>query len=49
MYDKETDSWNPITIPALDNDVARATREGNGKLSDFKFFPMVKLGFAYRF
>lgn len=49
MYDKETDSWNPITIPALDNDVARATREGNDKLSDFKFFPMVKLGFAYRF
>lgn len=49
MYNKETGVWNPITIPALDNDVARATREGNDKLSDLKFFPMLKLGFAYRF
>ena len=49
MYDKESVLWNPITIPALDNDVARAMREGNDKLSDFKFFPMIKLGFAYRF
>ena len=49
MYNKETATWNPIAIPALDNDVARATQEGNDKLSDFKFFPMIKLGFAYRF
>lgn len=49
MYNKETGDWNPITIPALDNDVARATREGNDKLSDLKLFPMVKLGFVYRF
>lgn len=49
VYNKELQSWTPITIPALDNDIARATREGNDKLSDFKFFPMVKLGFAYRF
>ena len=49
MYNKDTGAWNPITIPALDNDVARATREGNDKLSDFKFFPMVKVGFMYRF
>lgn len=49
MYNKETGIWNPITIPILDNDVARATREGNDKLSDFKFFPMLKLGFVYRF
>lgn len=49
LYDKVAGIWNPVTIPALDNDVARATQEGNSKLSDFKFFPMLKLGFAYRF
>lgn len=49
IYNQDSGTWNPITIPALDNDVARATREANDKLSDFKFFPMLKLGFAYRF
>lgn len=49
VYDKNTDIWNPITIPALDKDVAEATRKGNAKLADFKFYPMVKVGFAYRF
>ena len=49
MYNKETQSWAPVTIPALDNDVTQATHDGNKKLSDFKFYPMVKLGFAYRF
>lgn len=49
VYNKESGVWQPITIPALDNDVARATREANDKLSSFKFFPMVKMGFSYRF
>ncbi|MBR4891956.1 MAG: hypothetical protein IKZ34_02115 [Alphaproteobacteria bacterium] len=49
MYDKGSDSWNPVIIPALDNDVARATQEANDKLSDLKLFPMLKIGFLYHF
>lgn len=49
IYNKETAVWSPITIPALDNDVARATGEGNDKLSNYKFFPILKLGFVYKF
>ncbi len=49
MYNKEVGAWSAVTIPALDNDVARATRDANKKLSDFKVFPMIKLGVVYRF
>lgn len=49
IYNKDTGQWSPVTIPALDADVARATRSANRKLADFKFYPMLKLGFAYRF
>lgn len=49
VYDTATATWSPVTIPRLDADVAQATRDANKKLSDFKFYPMVKLGFAYRF
>lgn len=33
----------------LTNDIREATREANDELSDIKFYPMVKLGFMYRF
>lgn len=49
IYNKETGDWNAVTIAALDNDVVRAEYEANRKLSDLKVYPMVKLGFAYRF
>ena len=49
MYNRETGAWVPIVIPKLDNDVAQATRDGNKKLADFKFFPMIKVGFVYHF
>ncbi len=49
IYNKEIQTWSPVTIPALDADVARATDEANRKLSDFKFCPVLKMGFAYRF
>ena len=49
VYNKDTATWSPVTIPALDKDVIRATQEGNDKLSNYKFFPMLKLGFVYNF
>ena len=49
VYDIDTETWSPVTIPRLDSDVAQATYDANRKLSDFKFYPMVKAGFAYRF
>ncbi|MDW2994801.1 MAG: hypothetical protein R8N24_02115 [Alphaproteobacteria bacterium] len=49
IYDTVTNAWAPVTIPKLDSDVAEATREANQKLSKFKIYPMIKLGFAYRF
>lgn len=49
VYNKLTATWLPVTIPQLDADVARATRDANDKLSDLRVYPMVKLGFSYRF
>ena len=49
VYNKLAQTWLPVTIPQLNADVSRATDDANRKLSDFKFYPMIKLGFAYRF
>ena len=49
VYNKLTATWLPATIPQLEADITRATRDANDKLSDFRVYPMVKLGFSYRF
>lgn len=49
VYNTLTATWSPVSIPQLDSDIARATRKANDKLSDFRIYPMVKLGFLYRF
>ena len=49
IYNKETATWAPVTIPQLDNDIARAQQDANRDLAKLKVFPMLKLGFAYRF
>lgn len=49
VYNMLTQAWLPVTIPQLDADIARATRDANNKLSDLRIYPMVKLGFLYRF
>lgn len=49
VYNKLTATWLPVTIPQLEADITRATRDANDKLSDFRVYPMVKLGFSYRF
>ena len=49
IYNTQTATWSPVTIPQLDIDVGRATADANRKLSDFRVYPMVKVGFLYRF
>lgn len=49
IYNKDQNAWLPVTIPQLDADVERAQHDANRKLNDFPVYPMVKLGFAYRF
>ena len=49
VYNRLIGIWLPVTIPQLDADIARATRDANDKLSDLRVYPMVKLGFSYRF
>jgi hypothetical protein len=44
-------TWKPVTDP--ENEVEKykdqATAEAQDELYDFKFYPMVKVGFMYRF
>lgn len=49
IYNKLTNTWLPVSIPQLDADIASAQRDANRKLSDFRVYPLVKLGFLYRF
>ena len=49
IYNKETASWDAVTIAVLDTDVAYAEHKANRKLSNLKMYPMIKMGFAYRF
>ena len=49
IYDKNTASWSPVSVPKLDSDVAAATEDANRKLSHIRLAPVVKLGFMYRF
>lgn len=49
IYDAEMAAWTPVTVPKLDSDVAAAKYDANRKLSDFRVYPVLKLGFLYRF
>lgn len=49
IYDTDTATWSPVTVPKLDSDVAAAERDANHKLSDLRVYPIVKLGVSYRF
>ena len=49
IYDKETQTWSPVNIPQLDADVAAAESDANHELSDVRVYPVVKMGFVYRF
>ncbi len=48
-YDVLSATWSPVTIPKLDSDVADATEKANRKLGHLRLFPVIKVGFLYRF
>ena len=45
--------WKPVDTPALKNtlkeNIDKTLADAQEKLDEYKFFPMVKLGFMYRF
>ena len=42
-------SWTAVDVAALETVVADTLADAQSELNDFKFYPMVKLGFMYRF
>ena len=46
-------TWKPVDTPALKNtlkeNIDNTLSDAQEKLDEYKFFPMVKLGFMYRF
>jgi hypothetical protein len=52
-YDTGTSTWKPVNTPALKNtlqeNIDNTLSDAQEKLDEYKFFPMVKLGFMYRF
>lgn len=42
-------SWDAVNIPDLDAIVDETLADAQSELDDYKFYPMVKLGFMYRF
>lgn len=49
IYSKDTQAWSPVIVSKLDSDVAVAQHDANKKLSDIRIYPVLKLGFLYRF
>ena len=45
--------WKPVSTPELEADLEKykfqALADAQSELNDFKFYPMVKMGFMYRF
>lgn len=42
-------TWTAVNVSELDNAKADAIKDAQDELNDYKFFPMVKIGFMYRF
>lgn len=42
-------AWDAVNIPELDATIAETLADAQSELDDFKFYPMVKMGFMYRF
>ena len=50
LYKLESGAWTPVgSIGELDEIKDAALADAQSELDDFKFYPMVKLGFMYRF
>lgn len=42
-------NWAPVDIPGLDSVIAETLADAQSDLDDMKYYPMVKVGFMYRF
>ena len=42
-------NWVAVDLPELDNVIDETLADAQSELDDFKFYPMVKMGFMYRF
>lgn len=42
-------TWNPVDVPELDSVVQETLADAQSELDDLKYYPMVKVGFMYRF
>ena len=52
-WDTTTNSWKPVNTPALENtlneNIEKTLADAQKELNKYKFFPIVKMGFMYRF
>ena len=52
-YDTAASTWKPVSSSAeqaeVDRVKAEALADAQSELDDIKFYPMIKLGFMYRF
>ncbi|MBR2286595.1 MAG: hypothetical protein IJ866_04030 [Alphaproteobacteria bacterium] len=46
---KNGGSWTDVDITKLANDINATVQDAQSDLDDYKFFPMIKVGFMYRF
>ena len=42
-------NWVAVNLPELDQVIDDTLADAQSELDDFKFYPMVKMGFMYRF
>ena len=52
-WDTTTNSWKPVNTPALEStlqdNIDKTLEDARDELNKYKFFPVVKMGFMYRF
>ena len=46
---KNGGSWQTVNVANLESDINATVQDAQSDLDDYKFFPMIKVGFMYRF
>ncbi len=49
LQQNDGSGWKDVDVPALDAEIDRVLSDAQSELDDVKFYPMVKVGFMYRF
>ena len=42
-------SWDTVNVPELDTVIQETLSDAQSELDDYEFYPMIKMGFMYRF